>query len=76
MYRILSWACYYLGDWACSIMYWFDNFEFWVAVWFPVYQKFMCWSIDLQSKGGFDTDKVLDTSDWPWYKRSENDGET
>ena len=68
MYRILSWACYYLGDWSCSIMGWLDNSETWVSIWFPAYQAFMAWSTTLQDMGGADPHKVEDTTGWPWSK--------
>lgn len=75
MYKILSWACYYAGDLASKIMCLFGNTEWWSSVWYPIYNTFMIWSGDLQDKGGFDPQKVEDTTGWPWRKPTKEDEE-
>ena len=72
MYKILSWLCYYIGDFSYTILELFNN-KFWVGFWYPIYHKFLCWSSHFQDKGGFDTDKVDDTTGWPWRKGSEDE---
>jgi len=68
IYRLLSWISYYLGEWAHWELELFSSNETWVNFWYPLYNKFMGWSSDLQDTAGFDPLKVENTAGWPWYK--------
>ena len=52
--RILSEALYYLGHWISFPMHWFD-----LGFVYPIYNRLMCWSSDIQDWAG---------NDEPWRK--------
>jgi hypothetical protein len=70
---MLSWVCYYAGDLACKILELNDDSEWWCGFWYPVYNKLMCWSGDIQDYAGFDPMITTDTTGWPWYKPEQED---
>ena len=74
LYRIASWTCYYLGDWTSMILELFDN-DMWCSFWYPIYNKLMIWSGDIQDAAGYDPRTGADTSKWPWFKAEEDNEE-
>jgi hypothetical protein len=52
--RILSEVLYYLGHWISFPMHWFD-----LGFVYPIYNRLMCWSSDIQDWAG---------NDEPWRK--------
>lgn len=51
MREALSWIMYSLGDFACRILYLFNNYECWVNIWHPVYNSLMNVSVKIQGDG-------------------------
>jgi hypothetical protein len=47
-----SWFCYWVGDLYCRIMELWDNNEYWVAFWYPLYNDFMIDSSTIQDWAG------------------------
>lgn len=74
LYCIASWTCYYLGDFASKILVLFDNSEMWCEFWYPIYNKLMLWSGEIQDAAGYDPQTGADTTNWPWFK-GEGEGE-
>lgn len=66
IYKSISWVCYWLGDLSCKVMCLLDNYGAWTSVWYPIYNKFMIWSSDMQDYAGFDPTKTNNTAGWPW----------
>lgn len=53
--RWASWTLYWLGDKACNVMHLHANDDDrfakqWVGFWYPVYNKLMLWSSDVQGE--------------------------
>ena len=72
IYWIASWTCYWLGDLASKVLSWNDS-ERWCAFWYPIYNKLMCWSSDIQDMAGHDPSTGADTTKWVWYKPDPED---
>lgn len=73
LYKPISWGCFYLGDASSKALSLNDNSDLWVGIWYPIYNKFMIWSSDLQDTAGFDPTQVDDTTGWPWHKPNERE---
>ena len=59
--RIISEILYYLGDWIHYPMHWFD----WAWI-YPIYNKLMSWSGDVQMWGG-------NTEPWKLYEIDDSE---
>lgn len=44
----LSWACYWAGDGVCRLCDGRFDSERWVDCWYPIYNRLMIWSTDIQ----------------------------
>lgn len=56
-----AWVLYALGH-LCSIPSYWEG-DYWAEIFYPAYNKLMCWSVDVQDSGA-----------GPWSKCGEKDG--
>jgi hypothetical protein len=72
LYWLASWTCYYLGDLSSKALMLLDDYEMWCGFWYPIYNRLMCWSGEIQDAAGYDPQTGADTSKWPWFKAEDN----